>query len=285
MSEKLTDKELKAKLIKQTEIKEVVENKFPTEIIDLPSKGLIYPKNNPLSSGKVEMKYMTAKEEDILASQNLIQKGVVLDKLFQALIVSNGEGEAINYGDILTGDKDAIMVAARVLGYGKEYGIKIDDPFDEENTDQKVVVDLTELENKEIDESHIQTPGLNLFEFTLPISKKLLVFRLPTHSTEKKIEKELKLRKSVAGTDKSIDKTLSTRLKNMIVSIDGEEDRNKISGFVSNEFLAQDSRAFRKHVEDIMPGVKLEFLFVSETTEMEQVIPIPINLNFFWPGA
>ena len=284
MSEKLTDNELKAKLIKQSEIKEVVENKFPTEIIDLPSKGLLYPKNNPLSSGKVEMKYMTAKEEDILASQNLIQKGVVLDKLFQALIVSNGEGEAINYGDILTGDKDAVMVAARVLGYGKDYGVKIEDPFDSDNT-QEVKVDLTEIENKEIDEAHIQTPGLNLFEFTLPISKKLLVFKLPTHSTEKKIEKELKLKKAVAGADKSIDKTLSTRLKNMIVSIDGEEDRNKISNFVSNEFLAQDSRAFRKYVEDIMPGVKLEFLFVSDTTEMEQVIPIPINLNFFWPGA
>jgi hypothetical protein len=284
MSEKLTDNELKAKLIKQSEIKEVVENKFPTEIIDLPSKGLLYPKNNPLSSGKVEMKYMTAKEEDILASQNLIQKGIVLDKLFQALIVSNGEGEAINYGDILTGDKDAVMVAARVLGYGKDYGVKIEDPFDSDNT-QEVKVDLTEIENKEIDEAHIQTPGLNLFEFTLPISKKLLVFKLPTHSTEKKIEKELKLKKAVAGADKSIDKTLSTRLKNMIVSIDGEEDRNKISNFVSNEFLAQDSRAFRKYVEDIMPGVKLEFLFVSDTTEMEQVIPIPINLNFFWPGA
>lgn len=284
MSEKLTDNELKAKLIKQSEIKEVVENKFPTEIIDLPSKGLLYPKNNPLSSGKVEMKYMTAKEEDILASQNLIQKGIVLDKLFQALIVSNGEGEAINYGDILTGDKDAVMVAARVLGYGKDYGVKIEDPFDSDNT-QEVKVDLTEIENKEIDEAHIQTPGLNLFEFTLPISKKLLVFKLPTHSTEKKIEKELKLKKAVAGADKSIDKTLSTRLKNMIISIDGEEDRNKISNFVSNEFLAQDSRAFRKYVEDIMPGVKLEFLFVSDTTEMEQVIPIPINLNFFWPGA
>ena len=89
------------------------------------------------------------------------------------------------------------------------------------------------------------------------------MFKLPTHSTEKKIEKELKLKKAVAGADKSIDKTLSTRLKNMIVSIDGEEDRNKISNFVSNEFLAQDSRAFRKYVEDIMPGVKLEFRLKS----------------------
>ena len=284
MSEKLTDKELKEKLISNNTIKEVKENKFPTEIIDLPSQGKLYPESNSLSSGKVEMKYMTAKEEDILASQNLIQKGVVLDKLFQALIISNGEGKAVNYGDILTGDKDAIMVAARVLGYGKDYSVKITDPFDFQN-EQEVKIDLTEIENKEIRDEDIQTPGLNLFEFTLPISKKLIVFKLPTHTSEMSIEKELKVKAKVAGADKSIDKTLSTRLKKMIVSIDGEEDRNKVSSFVTNEFLAQDSRAFRQNVEDIMPGVKLEFLFVSDTTEEEKLIPIPINLNFFWPGA
>jgi hypothetical protein len=284
MSEKLTDNELKEKLIKQSEIKEVKENKFPTEIIDLPSKGLLYPENNPLSSGKVEMKYMTAKEEDILASQNLIQKGVVLDKLFQSLIVSNGEGKAINYGDILTGDKDAVMVAARVLGYGKDYSVMIQDPFDGTN-EQEVNIDLTEIENKMIDESKIQTPNTNEFEFTLPISKKLIKFRIPTHSTEMSIDKELKAKAKVAGADKSIDRTLTTRMKHMILSIDGEDDRNKISGFVNNEFLAQDSRAFRKCVEDIMPGVKLEFNFESNTTAEEQVIPIPINLQFFWPGA
>ena len=89
---------------------------IPTETIDLPSKGLIYPSDNPLSSGKIEMKYMTAKEEDILTNQNYIQKGIVLDKLLQALIVSK-----INYSDLIVGDKNAIMVAARVLGYGKDY--------------------------------------------------------------------------------------------------------------------------------------------------------------------
>jgi|TARA_R110002167_G_scaffold11785_1_gene51031 hypothetical protein len=284
MSEKLTDKELKAKLIQQNEITEVKENKFPTEIIDLPSKGLLYPKSNPLSSGKIEMKYMTAKEEDILASQALIQKGIVLDKLFQALIISNGEGEAINYGDILTGDKDAVMIAARVLGYGKDYGVVVSDPSDSSN-EQDCMVDLTLIENKEIDESDIQEVNSNKFNFTLPISKKVIEFKLPTHSTENKIEKELKVKAKVAGADKSIDRTLSTRMKHMILSIDGEDDRNKISNFVNNQFLAQDSRKFREYVEKIMPGVKLEFLFESSTTGEEAVVGIPINLQFFWPGA
>jgi len=90
--------------------------KFPTEVVELPSKGLVYPEDNPLSSGKIEMKYMTAKEEDILTNQSYIEKGIVLDKLLQALIVSK-----INYNDLITGDKNAIMIAARILGYGKDY--------------------------------------------------------------------------------------------------------------------------------------------------------------------
>ena len=84
--------------------------KFPTEVVELPSKGLIYPKDNPLSSGKIEMKYMTAREEDILTNQNYIQKGIVLDKLLESLIVSK-----VNYKDIIIGDKNALLIASRVL--------------------------------------------------------------------------------------------------------------------------------------------------------------------------
>ena len=90
--------------------------KFPTEIVELPSKGLIYPKDNPLSSGKVEMKYMTAKEEDILTNQNYITKGIVLDKLIESLLVTK-----VNYNDLINGDKNALLIASRVLGYGKDY--------------------------------------------------------------------------------------------------------------------------------------------------------------------
>ena len=89
---------------------------FPTETIELPSKGLLYPKENPLSKGTIELRYMTAAHEDILTNQSYIQKGIVLDKLMQALIVST-----INYGDLIVGDKNAIMVASRILGYGKYY--------------------------------------------------------------------------------------------------------------------------------------------------------------------
>ena len=94
----------------------VTKPKFPTEIVDLPSKGLIYPKDNPLSSGQIEMKYMTAREEDILTNQNYISKGIVLDKLIESLIVSK-----VNINDIIIGDKNALLIASRILGYGKDY--------------------------------------------------------------------------------------------------------------------------------------------------------------------
>ena len=124
----VSDKEMVQKAIKQHEEKEVRDYKFPTEVIDLPSKGLIYSKDNPLSSGKIEMKYMTAKEEDILTTQSYIKDGTVLDRLFQSLIIGNGEGEPIKYVDLGTGDKNAIMIAARILGYGKDYKVEVEDP-------------------------------------------------------------------------------------------------------------------------------------------------------------
>ena len=119
--------------------------KLPTETVELPSKGLLYSKDNPLSSGTIEMKYMTAKEEDILSNSSYIKNGTVIDKLLQSLIVSD-----IKYDDLLIGDKNAVLIAARVLGYGKDYEFNIGD--------ESHVVDLTKLENKKIDES-LFTPG------------------------------------------------------------------------------------------------------------------------------
>ena len=115
------------------------EMKFPTEVIELPSKGLVYPKTSPLSSGKVEIKYMTAKEEDILTSPNLIQQGIALDVLLKSLIVD----KSINLDDMIVGDKNAVLVGARILGYGKNYECTIGD--------EEAVIDLTSLKEKWLD--------------------------------------------------------------------------------------------------------------------------------------
>ena len=117
--------------------------KFPTETVELPSLGLIYPKDNPLSSGKIEMKYMTAKEEDILTNQNYISKGIVLDKLIESLIVSK-----ININDIVIGDKNALLIASRVLGYGKDYSFK--GYSRAEGIIKEFKIDLTTLKDKNL---------------------------------------------------------------------------------------------------------------------------------------
>ena len=132
-----------------------MENKFnvPTEVVELPSKGLLYPKSSPLSSGKIEMRYMTAADEDILTNQSYIQKGTVIDKLMKALIVSD-----IDYNDLISGDRNAIMIAARVLGYGKDYTFIYNN--------EEYTIDLSKLENKIVDESKF-VPGINEFDFAL----------------------------------------------------------------------------------------------------------------------
>ena len=159
---------------------QVTENKFkfPTEIVDLPSKGLIYPKDNPLSSGKVEMKYMTAKEEDILTNQNYISKGTVLDKLIESLIVSK-----INYNDLITGDKNALLIASRVLGYGKDYTFRAFSKLS--NQIEDFTVDLTTLKDKNLNPKNLKEEGVNEFDFTLPHAKISITFKLLTHNDEK----------------------------------------------------------------------------------------------------
>ena len=124
----LTDAQLKAQILAKAHQKQP-ESMFPTEIVPLPSKGLVYSKDNPLSSGKLEIKYMTAKEEDILTNSNLIKQGKALDKLYEAIVVGNGEGQPVNVNDLITGDRSAIMLAARMLGYGKDYEIEVTHPI------------------------------------------------------------------------------------------------------------------------------------------------------------
>ena len=280
-----TDEEIKQRAIDNYNAPTVQDNKakekskFPTEIIDLPSKGLLYPKDNPLSQGQIEMKYMTAKEEDILTSQSYIKQGTVLDKLFRALIIGNGKGEKINYNDLIMGDKNAVMVAARVLGYGKDYEATITTPSGNKITE---TVDLTTFMDKEFDESAI-TPHQNEFEFELPTSKRVLKFKILNTRDQQNIEAELKgLKKINRG---GLDATLTTRLMHSIISVDGDDSRSTIRNFVNLEFLARDSRAFREHLSNVQPDVDLKLNLWDDETNEPFEVDLPINVNFFWPGV
>ena len=244
------------------------EYKFPTEMVDLPSRGYFYFDGHPLSSGKVEIKYMTAKEEDILTSQNLIQQGTVIDKLLESLIVD----KSIKVDDLLIGDKNAIMVAARILGYGKDYQFTYGE--DEHTTD------LSILEPVKLDFSKL-TRGKNEFEFTLPTSNRAVTFKLLNGHDENKIEAEIEARKKISKTNSS---ELTTRMKHMILSVDGNVEKSYINNFVDNEFLSRDSLALREYLATVTPDIDMSTRITNSDGEEFEVV-IPITLRFFWPSA
>ena len=254
---------------------------FPTEIVTLPSKGFFYSEDNPLSSGKVEIKYMTAREEDILTSRNLITKGIVLDKLLEALVVGNGEGKKINLDDLILGDKNAIMISARILGYGAEYKFEITDP--DTGSKFKDSVDLNNLSTKNVDFSDY-TKGINKFSFQLPVSKKNIEFKLLTHKDEKEIEAELKGLQKFSKAS-GITSEITTRMKRAITSIDGDTDKSAIQRFVTSEFLAQDARAFREYMGSVTPDVDMNYTFTNPDDGSEKEVSVPMTVDFFWPKS
>lgn len=279
----MSDKDIAEKLRLENEVRQLRDYKFPTEIIELPSKGLVYPKDNPLSSGKVEMKYMTAKEEDILTTQSYIKDGSVLDRLFQSLIVSNGEGLPIKYVDLIVGDKNAIMIAARILGYGKDYNVVVSDPFS--SNEQNEVIDLTQFENKEYDGSAQIELHKNEFEFQLPQSKRTITFMIMNESKDRKVKHRLdELKKANRKMKVETSPELTTRLKETILSVDGDSDRKVIENFVDNELFAADSRALRAYIKEVSPDIDLTWEFISEETGERREMSLPIDLTFFWPA-
>ena len=238
--------------------------RIPTETVELPSKGLLYPEGSPLSSGTLEMKYMTAKEEDILTNSNYIQQGIVIDKLLESLIVTEG----VNFQEILTGDKNAVMIAARILSYGKDYQVNY--------RGKDVVVDLSEIDSKPIDQELYKNG--NKFTFELPKSKNIITFKILTQADEKDIEKEQQGLKKI---DKDSSTEVTTRLKFIITAVNGEESNKDIRDFVDNYLLASDARALREEYARVSPDIDLTFKY--DNNGVEEDVDLPIGLDFFWP--
>jgi hypothetical protein len=245
---------------------------FPTEVISLPSEGKGYSEESPLSKGEIEIKYMTAREEEILSSQNLIKKGVVLDMLFESIIADS----SINPDDILIGDKNAIVLATRILGYGPQYNVEI--PIGDST--EKVTIDLSKVETNDIPSSKLNSK--NEYTFVTPIGKNKIVFKLLTHGEEKKIDADLKAMSRI--NKGGISPELTTRYRYMIKSVDGKEDTKSIVDFISNKFLARDTREFRNNIKGLQPDMKMEFEFDNPITGEREVTPIPMGVGFFWPG-
>jgi len=244
------------------------EEQYPSEMIDLPSRGKLYSNDSPLREGKLELKYMTAKEEDILTSQNLIKKGVVLEKLLDSLILTKG----VTTKDLIVGDKNAVMVAARILGYGPEYTCEIANPITQEPFQH--TFNLADCPFKETPKDIEE----NNFEFELPISKTKITFKLLTGREEKIIENELKSMKKV-GSDVATEMT--ARLRYLITSVNGDSSKSVINKFVTN-MLSRDSFELRKEISRISPDIDMKQEIDVEGDMV--TVEIPMTANFFWPN-
>ena len=246
------------------------EYKFPTEVIDIPSGGKVYPKDSPLAEGKLEIKYITTKEEDILMSENLIKKGVVIDKLLDSLIVTKG----VKQEHLLLGDKNAVLVACRILAYGPDYTCGVQNP---KNPEEEVehTFDLSTCPFKTISEDVDYSN--NSFDFTTPVGKTKIKFKLLTGLEEGLITKDLEQTKKYGYNSE-----ISTRLRYTIIEVDGDKKPETITAFSQN-MLARDSMALRKYINDISPDIDL-------TSEIEiggepVSVSIPLTVGFFWPQS
>jgi len=249
----------------------VSELTYPTEVIDLPSKGIFYPEHSPLRSGQIELKYMTAKEEDILTSTNLIQKGIVLDKLMDSLIVTKG----VKSSDLLIGDLNAVMVASRILGYGKDYNMSVSCPKCGNAIEE--TIDLTTLGTLNEPKSSM-TKEMTV---TLPLSKAEVKLKLLTRQDELDIEKENKALKKVVK-DGATETT--SRLRAMIVAVNGDTSKTTIWNFVEN-MLVRDARFLREQYRQFVPDVDFEVSVSCDCSDEPTTVRLPIGANFFWPDS
>lgn len=244
----------------------------PTEMIDLPSKGLVYEKESPLSKGQVEMKYMTAKEEDILTNVNLLRKGSAIEQALKSLIKSD-----INYEDLTIGDRNGLMIASRILGYGKDYTFKYKNPNTGE--EEPITIDLQDLKYKEVDWSQFQNK--NEFAFTLPYSKNQITFKILTVADDKKIDDEIKGMKKALGTDAGL---VSTRLKHQITSINGDYSVKTVRDFIDQGYLlSRDALELRKFIASITPDIDTKITFITKDGS-EITMDMPMMAEFFFPG-
>lgn len=259
----------------RTQLSQKAESKFPTEVINIPSKGWFYPENDPLSLGSIELKMMTAREEDILTSKNLIQKNIVLDKLLESVVIN----KAINVDEMFICDRNAVFYAIRRLAYGDNYDATL--TCGRCGKENSVSIDLGKIDNRLFDFEKYKK-GENSFSFTLPFSGTVLTYKLLTKKDETVIEQELV---GFSKINKDFTKEITTRLSHVITSVDGNSERSRIRKFVNDEFMSKDSLAFRRYIRENMPDIDSTFDFSCSNCGLERKEETPMGVTFFWPNG
>jgi hypothetical protein len=248
---------------------------LPVETVPLPSRGLVYPVDHPLHATlTVDIKAMTAREEDILTSRAFIKKGTVISELIKSCLVD----KRINPDTLLSGDRNALMVAIRITGYGADYTVEVDCPSCAVR--DKYDFNLAELPINPLGQEPVEM-GTNAFEFTLPMTKKVVRFKFITGRDEQEIliASERRKKGGIIG-----DNLVTNKLQYTLVAVDGRTDRSVINHFIRH-MPARDSLALRRHADKTEPGVEMkgwvDCLHCSESSEVE----FPIGTSFFWPDS
>ena len=249
----------------------------PTEFVNLPSQGRFYPEGHPLHGvTSVEIRYMTAKEEDILTSQALIKKGVAIERLLQNVLVDNSFG----VNDLLIGDKNALLVATRITGYGAEYTTNVTCPSCN-NTDEHTF-DLQDGEMTNVEEAVAGFGGTlteqNTFLITLPMTDATVECRLLNGADELRLQKEGE-RKARRNIDES---SLTDQFRAFIVSVNGDTSPITIASFIQ-AMPARDSRMLRGFYSAIVPSVDLTQHYNCTSCGYEADMEVPLTVDFFWP--
>jgi len=248
---------------------------IPVQNVPLPSGGVIYPVDSGMhGKEEVSIKAMTAREEDILTSRALIKKGTVISELLKSAIMDEGFDPEI----LLSGDRNALMTALRVTGYGSEYNVEVDCPACSQRTKQSF--NLGELPIKRLTLAPV-APGANLFEVQLPLTQKKIRFKFLTGADERDISVTNE-RKKKQGV--KVDNLVTTRLTYSIISVEGITDKTKI-GFFIRAMPARDSLFLRKYIDEHEPGVDMKSWMDCTACFESSEVRLPMGAAFFWPDA
>ena len=247
--------------------------KYPTEFISLPSQGLLYNSDSPLSTGQLEMKNLTAREENLLSNTTLLKNGTLIDKLLEAVIVD----KTIKVDDLLMGDVDAAMIGLRAIAYGSKFDATI--TCGRCGKENQIELDISNMKNKELDLS-LYPKGENSFPFQLPFSKTNITFKFLTRKDVYNIDKELESLKKISKQSAE----MTTRLSYIITSVDGDNTTARIRKFVNEEMLSKDSLELRRYIKSISPELDTTFEFCCTECDYKKVEAAPLGATFLFPS-
>ena len=248
---------------------------LPTAIVPLPSRGLVYPDGPLHMAESIDIRAMTAREEDILMNRSLVRKGTVISELIKSCLVNKD----IDVNSLISGDRNALMIAVRITGYGSDYSPKVTCPSCE--SQQDFSIKLEDLPVKELDLNKLHQVGTcqNAFEVSLPRSKKTVVFRFLTGKEEEKILQDLEAKRKKGIVQENL---VTTKLMNSIVSVDGNTSRGFINQFCQY-MPAADSLKLRRTLDECEPGIDMTSDFLCNSCGHQEVLSIPLGVEFFWP--